>query len=570
MSSLFESLSDKQREIVFDKRGKFVVRACPGSGKTYSVAARLAYLLSNWDRKYRGIATISFTNTAWQEIDTQIKTHFGLQASISYPHFLGTIDSFINHNIFLPFGHLALKCMRRPELVGEPHGVWHGRNYFESLFDNISINIHGNFIIFEPKKMPKDWKNNEQLKKRIFSTKKSLLKAGYAIQHDADYFAMILLEKYPQVASALVYRYPVLIVDEAQDTSAIQMKVIDLLIENGLQEIILVGDPDQAIFEWNEANPQLFQKKYEEWKDNSIVLNENRRSSTNICDCTCRLSTLNETSSAINEDVKDFPFVPIVVTYDPHNINSTIQYFLSLCQEHEIEINKDNVAVIYRSKDIFRLITGIELISSNPWKDNDYYTQDFARGKYLFDRANIKKGFQLIEKAFVRILTNNTLCSQEAIEKRINEVGFAKHRKEVYQILSLLPETRCNIGAWVEKGNDNFRLNGINIILSIRNSHRDFSFEQLIRDENEAMQSRDYRLGTVHSVKGETFEAVLLFLKQRGIGANYKTLLRDNVTVTESEELRIVYVGLTRPRRILLLAVPDEDDRHAWESKLNS
>jgi len=74
VNNVFESLSNIQKSIVFEKKGKFVVRACPGSGKTYSVAARLARLIGEWDKKQRGIATISFTNAAWQEIKQQLIT----------------------------------------------------------------------------------------------------------------------------------------------------------------------------------------------------------------------------------------------------------------------------------------------------------------------------------------------------------------------------------------------------------------------------------------------------------------------------------------------------------------
>ena len=66
---MFETLSNKQREIVFDKTGKFVVRACPGSGKTFCVSARLSRLILGWEKDYEGIAALSFTNVAWQEIE---------------------------------------------------------------------------------------------------------------------------------------------------------------------------------------------------------------------------------------------------------------------------------------------------------------------------------------------------------------------------------------------------------------------------------------------------------------------------------------------------------------------
>lgn len=567
MSNIFESLSDVQRSIVFDKKGKFVVRACPGSGKTYSVAARLARLIGAWDKKHQGIAAISFTNAAWQEIRLQLETHFGITTSINYPHFLGTIDSFINQNIFLPFGHLVLGCRKRPELVGEPHGPWHGRNYSEKIFDNVSFDMNGNFIALDKLRMPKNWVSNQY----ISSAKRRLLGSGFAIQHDADYLAMKLLEDYPQIAIALAYRYPTLIIDEAQDTSDIQMRIIDLLIEHGLSEIMLVGDPDQAIFEWNKANPQLFLQKYEEWRGESIKLNENRRSSQKICDCTYKLSSLEETSCAITEEVKDYTLSPMVVTYDSNNISATIEYFTSLCQENRIEVKKEKVVVIYRSKDIFKFITGIEPVSGDSWRDGDYHTKDFAKGKYLFDGREIKKGFQLIERAYIKMVSGNALCTQIDIEKRINEVGFTTHRKEVCKIFSLLPSTTCSIGDWVNKTNESFLSCGITSSLSINESMRDVTFDQIFRNENEALQHREYRLGTVHSVKGETFEAVLLFLKTYIKGKQkYKHLIDRGVSVRENEDLRIVYVGITRPRKLLVLAVPDDENKQAWESKLLS
>ena len=66
---MFRTLSDSQREIVFNKSGKFVVRACPGSGKTFCVGARLARLVHEWKNRHEGIAVLSFTNVAWQEIE---------------------------------------------------------------------------------------------------------------------------------------------------------------------------------------------------------------------------------------------------------------------------------------------------------------------------------------------------------------------------------------------------------------------------------------------------------------------------------------------------------------------
>ena len=567
MNDIFENLSETQRKIVFEKEGKFVVRACPGSGKTYCVAARLAYKISKWKLTHQGIATISFTNTAWQEIERQVTTHFKIKKPIPYPHFLGTIDSFVNRFIFLPFGHLVLGCRNRPVLVGEPHGSWTSKYFSESFFPNLTYDINGNLFPINKTIMPRNWRENEH----IIRAKKRLLKAGYANQYDANYFGMRILECYPKVAKAIIHRFPLFMIDEAQDTSEIQMKIIDLLIDNGLENIMLVGDPDQAIFEWHDAKPQLFIAKYNEWKDNSIILNENRRSSQNICDFTFGLSTLSEPSLAVNEELKNFPFVPEILIYD--NITELVDYFKSLCTKFNIELTPEKVAVLSRSKGLLNYIMGIPETrnSQSPWKpDVDPYSIDFAKGKYFFDNGDFRKGFKLIQNAIIKTLSSTPYCSSKDLEKVIERNGFADFRKKIYALIKLLPITDCSIGEWIEGANDIFKKNRVDIQLKIKKSKRDIHFDELFGSENKRILETDYRIGTIHSVKGETFEAVLVVLRHKGVGKYYKTLLRENVSVSENEELRIVYVGITRPRRVLLLAVPDEENKVAWENKLFS
>jgi len=196
---MFESLSPTQWEIVFNKSGKFVVRACPGSGKTYCVSARLARLVSEWKEGYSGIAAVSFTNVAWKEIEKNFKEEFSLNQSISFPHFLGTIDSFINQFIFLPFGHLVMKCNKRPTLVGEPYGSWIWRNFDRDpnqYFDKCSFDVNGELIpIAQAQSFQFSWKKNKNGDlnghvKNLLKAKHVLVALGYANQSDANYFAM--------------------------------------------------------------------------------------------------------------------------------------------------------------------------------------------------------------------------------------------------------------------------------------------------------------------------------------------------------------------------------------------
>jgi len=576
MSKMFDSLSNIQKKIVFEKQGKFVVRACPGSGKTYTVAARLAHKLSCWKSNYQGIATLSFTNVAWKEIERQLLKHFNTLHDIYYPHFLGTIDSFINNFIFLPFGHLVMGCDKRPHLVGEPHQAWTKAKHkydYNQYFDNTSYDKEGNLYALDESRFGfKNWKQtkNGSISKHYVNleqSKKRLINQGYANQSDANYFSMQILKKHPYIAKTLAHRFSMLIIDEAQDTSEIQMAIIEDLIKGGIKEIMLVGDPDQAIFEWHDAKPQLLIKKYDEWKQNSIVLNENRRSSQKICNATFKLSSLDKISDSIDKEVSDYNFIPKVITYDKKNINSTIEQFLQICRIHNISLSRDTVAILYRSNS-FLNDNNLE-IKDIPWEKNNSYTKDFAEGKYLYEHGYIHEGFKLIENATMKCFYNLNFFTKKDFDKIIEKNGFINYRKKILRLISALPNIDCCLQDWIDKVNNIFKTKNLKKKLSIKNTDKNVTFDKLFGYKIIEKEKMDYRIGTIHSAKGETFEATLIFLKKQGAkGKHYKTLLTQAVEVKDSEELRIVYVGMTRPKKLLIIAVPDDANKEAWEKKL--
>jgi len=564
--SSFDSLSEKQKEIVFNKSGKFVVRACPGSGKTYTVSAKLAYLIRNWEDKYKGIATLSFTNVAWEEIEKYLNNKFSIYTPVNYPHFLGTIDSFINKYIFLPFGHLILECECRPTLVGNPHGTWTGFDYSSGQFDNITFDIEGNPYAINPMKLTSNWQENNP---HILRAKKRLLKTGYANQSDANYFSLEILKNYPSVAKSLVKRFPNFILDEAQDTTQIQMEIIETLQNHGLNQIMLVGDYDQAIFEWNKARPELLMEKFKEWEQNSITLNENWRSSTNICQFTFHFSTLSESSRAVNEEVSNYDAIPKIVSYKDQSYQSVIDQFLDECRQRNIEISKENIAILCRSKSLLDEIIGnTENNSTTPWKTGKLYVKDIVFGKYLIDKGNFKKGYKKVERGLYKAIYNSHYCSRDDIKELVERIGIVGLRTCVHKFTKSLPSTNnLTVGEWTDEASSAIDSNEYDISLEIKPSRHDVPLSNLFSLSTVELEL-DYTFGTVHSVKGETFDATLLFLKKSGgKGKHYKTLLNEGATTKDSEELRIVYVAITRPRKLLTVAVPDEENLNAWNNR---
>jgi DNA helicase II / ATP-dependent DNA helicase PcrA len=355
------SPSPEQQKAI-DQTGKFVLHASPGSGKTFTVACRLANKIKNWNFSSSGIATISFTNVASEEISKNLEG-FGLPPDPGYPHFLGTIDHFINKWIFLPYGHLVMGCESRPNIVGLYQNVWVAEEHkfagwikpecHRCNITKFTYGIDGN-LIGGIANCP--YEHEYCLKK-----KQKFNRLGYALISDAEFWAMRVLENYPSIAKALTRRFPEIIIDEAQDTSNIQMRIIDLLVDNGLSNIMLVGDPDQAIFEWRDADPDIFESKINNnhWGD-TLFLTENYRSSQLICNFTRRFSAHLSQASIAKGEVKDYSFSPFLLTYNSDSLLKLKNDFIAFCILQGLDISPSSIAMLFRAKRMLNKLLGVE------------------------------------------------------------------------------------------------------------------------------------------------------------------------------------------------------------------
>src|ERR1700693_3458433 len=72
------------------------VQAVPGNGKTTLLVAKLALLSRNWRSRAQGVCVISHTNAARHEVERNLLKHPTASGFLSYPHFIGTVTSFLN------------------------------------------------------------------------------------------------------------------------------------------------------------------------------------------------------------------------------------------------------------------------------------------------------------------------------------------------------------------------------------------------------------------------------------------------------------------------------------------
>jgi superfamily I DNA/RNA helicase len=591
---MFNSLSNKQREILNCTESRAVVKACPGSGKTYSVAARIAKLLKDNEYKHQGIAGISFTQVAAEEIKKTLKEKYGIER-IGYPHFIGTIDSFINRHVFLPFGHLVMGCSNRPEIVGTEYNPWfdydssqtnrhNGRvtyrepNYY---FDKVTFNSNDNPVPLNPPpsyhfswKKEKIYTKSGKYKKvisDIIDAKNWHFKDGKANQADANYFSLKILENYIKVLYALSSKYSHLILDEAQDTTEIQMKIIDLLDTAKIKNIMLVGDPDQAIFEWNTANPNLFIDKYNKSDWLSINLDENRRSSTKICNI---LNNMTEQDTVSIADVKDDDDKPKVKGYseDRDGVYRILDEFLVHC--NKLGIEEDKIGVLYRGNSFGEKYFDLTPKSNEelPWMKGHYHVKDIVHGKYLIDNGQFKDGLRLIEKGFYKHFNPAlSYVSKAFLNNQKLELGFRQYRQQIIDFIDLLPNTKYKrLFKWISEVNQEFKKKDYPLFKTKRSI--EFTIEQFFYKKE--LSDFPYTLGTIHSVKGRTFDAVLVYLGKKSGTKEYSNILSEGYSETDlikknkdKEELRIVYVACSRPKRVLWVAVP-ENDTEIWQSHL--
>ncbi|GAF83095.1 unnamed protein product, partial [marine sediment metagenome] len=101
--------SEPQFNYAFSEVDKNIfLKACPGSGKTELVGLKTAYEMKRWNKEVGGIAVLTFTNNAADVINERVSQFAGIE-KIKYPHFIGTLDSWLHSYIAHPFGHILTK-----------------------------------------------------------------------------------------------------------------------------------------------------------------------------------------------------------------------------------------------------------------------------------------------------------------------------------------------------------------------------------------------------------------------------------------------------------------------------
>lgn len=547
-------LTEMQQKIV-NSNGKVIVKACPGSGKTYTVAHKLKKETTSWKNDYSGIAVLSFTNVACMEIKNKYK-EINNGVELPYPHFIGTFDSFIYKYIFTIFGTVITK--KKGNLIIDKSALIETlkkRFWRSSCYDNLcnpySFYIENGQIRDLDGKVEKCtlcYKSCEKLKNECS-------KLGYYNYDDVLCICISILKQRKDVLNLLIRRFPSIILDEAQDISEKQMELLELLINNGLVNMMLIGDPDQAIYEWRDANPKIFLNKFNSKDWIQVTLNENFRSSQNICNATYCFSNLESISNSIGE-YKDFQQKPVLVKYDNKDYEKLIQFYLDECRKNKV-FDAKKIAILNRNKSFLEnKYANIE----NLWKnDLSILLSKCVMYKLNNDFSNL---YKYSEKVLYFILTGENINSGINYQKVFNIVDESIWKSKIVDFCFHLSDKNIILADWVLKTESllkkiledykEFLKEEIKLSIKSRDDKlKDFKNHTI--DEFFSISRPEYVASTIHGVKGCTFDAILLVVNQRG----KMTSSVINKFPLTNEEIRNAYVAMTRPKKVLMVAIPN-------------
>jgi len=259
LAAVFPELdfTDLERRAVLLESGTKDIQAAPGSGKTTLLAAKLLLLAQKWPYANRGICVLSHTNVARDEICDRLRVSSLGAKLLGYPHFVGTIHSFVNQFLALPLlrsdgarvdvvdndvfatrakSLLQYKPTLRSWVDRNPN---RGPDAISTLhYDGPNLNLHwvaGNL----PAETTTAYTQARELKDILTSR-------GVFRHEDMFAYAEKLLQRFPDLTQRLSRRFPLVLIDEMQDTSLEQENLLSRVFNDSVV-LQRYGDRNQRI-----------------------------------------------------------------------------------------------------------------------------------------------------------------------------------------------------------------------------------------------------------------------------------------------------------------------------------
>ena len=555
----------QQREAIFAEELEFLLRAAPGSGKTWTSCRRFIWRAANWPYPVGGLALVSFTNAAIREFKTAT-INVGRRDLLSDPNYVGTFDSFVERYILVPFGHLLTGADKRPKLFPGPRpGDWNntqlkvwrdgkgGRKIPIPAWEVIPF-LDGTKLRF---KASRSFGNQPIAESAELVYR--LLSLGFYTHDQRIFWACRLLIKRPHIAELLAVRFPEIIVDEAQDTNAWLLILINLLRTKGAK-ITLIGDPDQCIFEFSMADATSLPNLKTKWSIPEKPLSKSFRCNNQIAAAVRNVggnAYFTGAGDGANEWHRGF-----VVEESSKTFSDGLAAFQRLVVQAGLSIN--SAAVVCRAHGQLESLRGKVNYTNLEGKAKDLATAAFLRDS----RHDYRGASQTVER-IVRELTgddplweriDNDPKSRERMAVALAIWKFVKSPGRLTPVSQLgdtwIPSMRTQLASLIEE---------IGLQCDAKLGHHikatGLSAAQKALPLFESVHEfPEVRQDTIHQVKGESIDAVLVI----GSPKFWNSVVRAVGSGENTEERRLAYVAMTRARHLLVVALPKGHyDKHS-------
>lgn len=544
------------------------LNACPGSGKTETIAQRVANEVESWANFPSGIAVLSFTKSAAKEIEHRIKEK--IDNNTTYPHFIGTFDSFILKNIVNPLskdiskyeghnGDYSFKVVNYDSqlffLTKYPHG------YQKISGHHVEIdNRTGRFKFHTPNKdtnralnamVLEQWQKDD-----IYRAKKKCRDAGFLTHKDIEYLAESALTTRTATqdyAKKLAKRFQLIIVDECQDLSFEQLNILKAMMLNGTK-LHFVGDLNQSIYEFRDVDPNDIINFITDNGFREIQLTKNFRS----CQKIVNIATNIMKSGLIEADFTSPKQSCFVLQYKD-SPSEVISLFNELTKQYSNRVlvarghqtlNQLSIVDSTPTKPVEFLLSSILNFDETSYTSINQSLIDFS--KYIKDKVKLETkssdyncpqiiaselDWRLFLYNSIQYFINHDLqldsCTWTNWCKKVNAVVINLFKQEF-----VLPEI------YEALKNSDFKIKSPSgkATHCISNYHR----------KNDSLDIK-FRKSTIHGVKGETHEATMLISNstRKGDGTHWSHWIGDKT----SEAARFAYVASSRPKHVLVWCV---------------
>ena len=550
-SDYLEQLNEDQKLAVQHYPGPLLILAGPGTGKTRTLTARIAYLIKQRGIKPANILAVTFTNKAANEMKDRLDRILD-----------NTSKEELHISTFHSYGYSILKEHAAYFKRDSQFGILDENEKQRFLTEKVGCNKKKVKSISEEISHIKQ-QATPQSKIRKNASKELFTKYEKALQQfnlfdieDLIYKPVMLLKSEQKIQKKYQKKLQFILIDEFQDINAAQYQLIKLIKPEKLANITAIGDPNQAIYGFRGADVGFITKFQKDYPQAQIIpLLQSYRCSNTILSASNQVIEAQEMLSGLHEGVK--------INITSHGTDKSEAEFIA--------------------REIEKLIGGVRFFSM------DSSITDGSEGSKVGSLSNVsilcrlKAQMPALEKALddhsipYQKVTENSLFFNEPVKSVLDVLHLALNPRNMFLIDELIKRNiltipdlnelkTCLIENDVQQALEmiikKFFKEKVSLNEAVRkmlNYAENFSddFDAFLKftilgsgvDTSNFTLER-VNLLTLHSAKGLEFDCAFISGCEDGI---LPYSLFEEKKYDLDEERRLFYVGMTRARNLLYL-----------------